>query len=130
MEDERTPTNDVDDTVIAERSPASDETVIADRDSTRLVRREGAPTSAVRELGPAPSGVAAGRVRSPAQPSKVLLERHLGPPPPGRSVPSAHREDLPSLRRRERRFRSLALLGLCLTILGSGLGLWLVWQLW
>lgn len=102
-----------------------DATLLAGDDETRLAQR---PGTLPQEPGiaPAPDPIRP----APSATGGTLLERHLGPPPTAGEVARADRGELPSLARRERRFRRVVLIGFGVTTLACGAGLWGLWLLW
>lgn len=109
----------------AEASVPSDATVWAHSDATELARRPAPPADdPAIEAPPDPF-----RRETPAR-EGTLLERHLGPPPASAAVARTDRAGMPSLLRRDRRYRRFTLLGLGVSIVVCLAGWWVLWQLW
>lgn len=106
-------------------TPAADATVWAHSDATELARRP-APAADEPAIEPPPDPF---RRETPAR-EGTLLERHLGPPPASAAVARTDRAGMPSLLRRDRRYRRLTLLGLGASIVVCLAGWWVLWQLW
>ncbi len=107
-------------------TPAADATVWAHSGATELARRPG-PAADDPGIDPPPDPI---QRETPAR-EGTLLERHLGPPPPASGgVTRTDRAGMPSLLRRDRRYRRFTLLGLGVSILVCLSGWWVLWQLW